>query len=50
MKTYLFFRTEGFYPVEYENDEDAIKGAMHNAGTIRVETASGRVVWKLLNS
>lgn len=47
MKTYLFFRLEGFYPVQYPNDAEAIKGAEANKGTMRVETVSGRVIWKL---
>jgi hypothetical protein len=47
MKNYIFFRLEGFYPAKYKNDAEAIKGALANNGTLRVETVSGRLVWKL---
>jgi len=47
MKTYIFFRKEGFYPVEYKNNEEAIEGAKLNKGTLKVKTASGKTIWKL---
>lgn len=43
---YLFFRKNGFYPIELYDDADAIKNAEYNEGTIRVEDLSGRVVWQ----
>lgn len=46
MKTYLFFRAGGFYPVQLPNDEEAQRNAEINPGTLRVETPSGFVVWK----
>jgi hypothetical protein len=45
-KTYIFFRKEGFYPLELKDDEDAKKNAEFNAGTLRVETINGDVVWR----
>jgi hypothetical protein len=47
MQTYLFFRKEGFYPVQLKDDADAIKNALHNPGTLRVENVSGETVWEL---
>lgn len=44
-QVFLFFREDMFYPVELENDADAIANAKINYGTIRVEDANGRVVW-----
>ena len=44
-QVYLFFRQDMFYPVELENDADAIANAKINDGTIRVEDVNGRVVW-----
>lgn len=46
LKPYLFFREEGFYAVGYPSDEEAIKGAISNIGTLRVETPDGGLVWK----
>jgi hypothetical protein len=45
-RIYLFIRTEGFYPIELRNDDDARKNAECNPGTLRVEAVSGRVVWR----
>lgn len=44
---YIFFRADGFYPIELRDDEDARKNAEWNSGTLRVEDAKGRVVWRL---
>jgi len=48
-KTYLFFREDGFYPIELKDDEDAIKNAIHNKGTLRVEDLKGNIIWQLSN-
>lgn len=42
--TYLFFRDKGFYPIELEDDDDAIKNAIHNKGTKKVIRAIDEVV------
>lgn len=45
MTTYLFFRKDGFYPLEMRDDQDAKHNAEINPSTCRVETLDGRVVW-----
>lgn len=45
-KIYVFFRSEGFYPLELGSDEEARANAECNPGTVRVETALGRAVWQ----
>lgn len=45
-KLYVFFRKEGFYPLELPNDDAAIADHVAaNPGTIRVEDICGNVVW-----
>lgn len=45
MITYLFFRQDGFYPLELKDDQSAKENAELNPGTVRVETVAGRVIW-----
>lgn len=46
MRTYLFFREEGFYPLQFKDDEEAIANALCNPGTLRVEDMDNRLtVW-----
>lgn len=45
-RIYVFFRDEGFYPIELRDDDDARDNAECNPGTIRVEDHSGRIVWR----
>lgn len=45
MEVYVFFREGGFYPFECRDDEAAREQAEGNPGTMKVETATGRVVW-----
>ena len=45
-KPYIFFRAEGWYPVMLWGDEDVIPNVELNPGTLRVEDAAGRVVWR----
>jgi hypothetical protein len=54
-KTVIFFREEGFYPVEFcgvkSAPEEAADHAALNPGTLRVEDLDGTVLWsKELNS
>ena len=42
---YLFFREQGFYPIELESDARAVENALCNPGTIKVENVDGKVVW-----
>ena len=45
---YIFKRKEGWYPVEAINDDEAIRQAMSNPGTLSVETAlGGKVIFPL---
>ena len=45
--TYVFFREEGFYPLELKNDEDAIQNALRNEGTLKVVKAIDEsVIWE----
>lgn len=46
MKEYLFFRQEGFYTLSLKDDEDAIKNALCNEGTERVQDFKGNVIWR----
>ena len=43
--TYLFFRADGFYPIELKDDADAIANAECNNGTLQVQDINGRIVW-----
>jgi hydroxymethylglutaryl-CoA reductase len=45
--TYLFFRADGFYPLELKDDEDAIANAERNKGTLQVKDLNGRIVWAI---
>lgn len=46
MKTYLFFRLEGFYPLELpDRDDQIIDHVKCNPGTIRVEDLEGNIIW-----
>jgi hypothetical protein len=45
MNTHLFFRQDGFYPLELKNDQDAKWNAENNPGTVRVETIAGNIIW-----
>ncbi len=46
MNTYLFFREEGFYMLDLEDDLTARQNAEANPGTVRVENAqTGEVVY-----
>lgn len=43
---YIFFRKGGWYPWECDSDEDAVKQAEMNPGTLKVTAAlTNRVVW-----
>lgn len=44
--TYIFFREGMFYPVDLDGDAEVLPNVECNPGTIRVEDATGRVVWK----
>lgn len=46
MQVYIFFREEGWYPVELRDDDDARRNAEHNLGTLRVENVAGDVIWR----
>lgn len=42
---YIFFRKEGWYPVEAKDDADVLRHVPLNPGTLRVENVEGRVIW-----
>lgn len=46
MHTYIFFRREGWYPIACKNDADVYRQVELNPGTVKVEDATGRVVWR----
>jgi len=48
MKIYLFFREGGWYPIQLKDDEEAIRNAESNKGTIMVRTIDGEVIWSNL--
>jgi hypothetical protein len=43
--TYLFFRQDGFYEMDFENDVVAIANAIVNPGTLWVEDAAGNTIF-----
>lgn len=44
--TYIFHRSNGWYPVELRDDRDACANAEANPGTVKVENATTReIVW-----
>lgn len=45
MSVYIFFRKEGWYPIEFSDDTEAIRNAETNIGTLKVTDADGRLVW-----
>lgn len=42
---YIFFRQEGWYPLELGSDEEAIANAKCNPGTLKVENSEGTLIW-----
>lgn len=42
---YMFFRAEGWYPIELYGDQDAIANALCNEGTIKVTDRDGNIIW-----
>ena len=46
MQTYIFFRKEGWYPVELPDVAAVQKNVELNPGTIRVEDVDGKIVWQ----
>ena len=45
-KVVIFFRKEGFYPIEVREDEDLSKHAELNPGTLRIEDIDGNILWR----
>lgn len=43
---YIFHREEGWYPLELENDQEAITNALCNPGTLKVSQGA-RIVWRI---
>ena len=43
---YIFQRADGWYPLELENDQEAIANALCNPGTLYVEQGE-RIVWRM---
>jgi hypothetical protein len=47
MKTYIFFRDDGWYLLDLKSDDSARRNAECNPGTLRVEVAfTGETVWE----
>lgn len=46
MKTYLFYRENGFYPIELKDDNEAIENAKINNGTKMVTDTKGLILWQ----
>lgn len=44
---YIFHRGDMFYPIELNDDNDAIKNAEHNKGTTKVTNINDKVIWEL---
>lgn len=47
MNTYTFHRVEGFYPVQLNNDQEAIANAKINEGTICVRDLDSNIIWSI---
>ena len=53
--TYVFFREEGWYPIDMPDDMLAQHGeekcirdyALHNPGTLKVERIDGSIAWQM---
>lgn len=45
MNTYIYFRADGFYPVEAPDDATAIHMGWLNPGTLKIETMDGKELW-----
>jgi hypothetical protein len=43
--TYIFFRKDGFYPIEETDDARIIEHIKLNPGTLKVEDCAGRLIW-----
>lgn len=44
---YVFHREDGFYPLQCDDDADAVANALANPGTLKVTSAAtGRVIWQ----
>lgn len=46
MKSYIFFRKEGWYPINCIDDSDVIEHVKLNPGTTRVEDIDGNVIFQ----
>jgi len=42
----LFFRAEGWYPLELPITDDLSAHAEHNPGTLRIEDIDGNILWR----
>lgn len=45
-KVYVFHREDMFYPIELDDDIDAINNANFNEGTTKVEDIEGNIIWR----
>lgn len=45
MKTYIFFRENGFYPIEAPDDATAIHMGWLNPGTLKITTLGNVLIW-----
>lgn len=46
MNLYTFHRASGWYPLDLSSDEEAIRNALCNPGTITVvNEVTGKIVW-----
>ena len=43
---YVFRRADSFYLLAFKDDAEAVKNAMVNPGTFKVERFDGTVVWQ----
>ncbi len=53
MKTFIFFRKDGWYPIELPSslagkseDEIVADNIRYNPGTIKVEDVEGKIIWE----
>lgn len=46
MRIVMFFRANGFYPLELPITDDLAAHAEQNPGTLRIEDIDGNVLWR----
>lgn len=46
MRLVIFFRADGWYPLELPETDDLSAHAESNPGTLKIEDAAGNILWR----